>query len=184
MDTKNIFNIITQVVNVNPSGEILEINDFSKIPIGQEDPYVKSYQNRLDEFFLSIHRISTIHVLVLLLKGMTFNRGNEIYLTKTKKKLIADRLKLSVATVEKAVQELKSKEFLFRLDRGLYYLNPNFAGMGPWPDIKAIRVAQKFGSEQRDVNLIRKDEKFLYLEELSQKNDSKFFLPSSKKINK
>lgn len=180
MDTKNIFNIITQVVNVNPSGEILEINDFSKIPIGQEDPYVKSYQNRLDEFFLSIHRISTIHVLVLLLKGMTFNCGNEIYLTKTKKKLIADRLKLSVATVEKAVQELKSKEFLFRLDRGLYYLNPNFAGMGPWPDIKAIRVAQKFGSEQRDVNLIRKDEKFLYLEELSQKNDSKFFLPSSK----
>lgn len=165
METKNIFNIVTQVVNVNPAGKILEINDFSRIPIGPEDPFIKQYQSRIDDFFLSIHRISTVHVLILLFKDMNFSKGNEIVLTKTKKILMARRLGLSVATIEKAIQDLKRKEFIFPLDRGLYYLNPYLAGMGSWPDIKAIRIAQQFGAENRNVELLRKDQKYLYLEE-------------------
>lgn len=78
---------------------------------------------------------------------------------------MARRLGLSVATIEKAIQDLKRKEFIFPLDRGLYYLNPYLAGMGSWPDIKAIRIAQQFGAENRNVQLLRKDQKYLYLEE-------------------
>jgi hypothetical protein len=49
MEFTNIFNIITQVINCTPDGEILDINNFSKVPIGPEDSYIKWYLNSLEK---------------------------------------------------------------------------------------------------------------------------------------
>ncbi|WP_440875475.1 hypothetical protein [Thalassotalea sp. PLHSN55] len=70
-----------------------------------------------------------------------------IYLHSSQKKQIVEDLGIVLKTVDNIIQNLKAKQVLFSLDKGVFILNPFYFGKGSWDDQlqlrKAIKVTKK-----------------------------------------
>ncbi len=143
MEFTNIFNIITQVINCTPDGEILDINNFSKVPIGPEDSYIKWYLNSLEKMATEL-KPTTMRVLMILMRFANYSERGRLVILKETKIYVAEKLGVSLVTIQKSIQELKNKSFIFPISRATYGLNPFYCGIGPWAEIKALRLSSQF----------------------------------------
>lgn len=68
------------------------------------------------------------------------DRNNEITLNKARKKMIGEKIGISVKTIDSALNRLKKNEILIHIDRGVYKLNPYIFGKGQWKNIHEFRM--------------------------------------------
>lgn len=165
MEFTNIFNIITQVINCTPDGEILDINNFSRVPIGPEDSYIKWYLNSLEKMATEL-KPTTMRVLMILMRFANYSERGRLIILKENKIYVAEKLGVSLVTVQKSIQELKNKNFLFPISRATYGLNPFYCGIGPWAEIKALRLSSQFHQAGKNVKFLGYSKKYIELEEI------------------
>lgn len=170
MEFTNIFNIITQVINCTPDGEILDINNFSRVPIGPEDSYIKWYLNSLEKMATEL-KPTTMRVLMILMRFANYSERGRLVILKNEKIYVAEKLGVSLVTIQKSIQELKNKNFLFPISRATYGLNPFYCGIGPWAEIKALRLSSQFHQAGKNVKFLGYTKNYIELEEILRENE-------------
>jgi len=94
---------------------------------------------------------SSCHLVFWQIAEIMDYKTNEVVLVKSIKDKIATKLKCSIKLVEKCVDELYRKEFLFRTERSTYVVNPNYICKGTWADVEKIKMEIVYTEKGRDI---------------------------------
>jgi len=119
---------------------------------GDEPPYVKMYLDSL--LYLKDMPKGYNVVLNALLKRMSYAGdvdGQVIVINKAVKERISKEIKVSVSRIENVLGELVKGELIYRIDRGMYRVNPNFFGKGDWQDIARLRLEVTFNPDGKTI---------------------------------
>lgn len=96
---------------------------------------VKGLKNGLNPIFLAF----LPYMRRADIKGLC--GGQIIFVNKSMKEAIAEKLGLKIDSINKALSELVKSEIFKRVDVGTYQVNPNIIGKGEWNNIKNIRAS-------------------------------------------
>jgi len=72
------------------------------------------------------------------------DRNNELTLNKARKKQIAQNTGLKESGIDVLLKQLKDKDVIISLDRGIYQLNPYLFGKGSWKNIRKMRMTLEY----------------------------------------
>lgn len=138
-----------KLVNVH-TGELLDYNYVKKIPI---DDFIMVYLATLPNLFcLSGQHIK---ILMTLWKISSYNKAwcedGNIFLNDkyTKEAIRATGLKVSDSCIDVAVSRLAKKEFIIKLARGKYLLNPRYFFKGTLSDRSHIKLSVEVDPETK-----------------------------------
>lgn len=127
---------------VNSDGVILSKRTNKTLAWGDEPPYIKLYLN--DLMFVSDMPKHYTNLVFSLLKRVSY-AGDEdgmcvTLVPRTKKAICQELGWAKTSSLDNALQRLLKGKILFRVDRGIYRLNPYLFGKGDWQDIARIRM--------------------------------------------
>ena len=134
------------------TGEVLKKKNTRTYNWGDEPPYIKMYID--DILYLKDLPKGYNSILNEFLKRMTYaghNRGQEIVINSSVKRIISKDLGLSVSHINNTLYDLVKGQVLFRLDIGLYQVNPHLFGKGEWSDIAALRLTITYDASGKTV---------------------------------
>jgi hypothetical protein len=83
------------------------------------------------------------------------NYDNEIVLNSHIKKKIANNLDIKLQSLDNAITKLNKAEFLDRIGRGTYMLNPNIFGKGKWSDVKELQITWDYSNKGRVLEEVK-----------------------------
>lgn len=83
------------------------------------------------------------------------NYDNEIILNSHVKNKVADSLGIKIPSLDNAISKLTKAEFLDRIGRGTYRLNPHVFGKGKWSDIKELQVTWDYSVKGRVLENVK-----------------------------
>jgi len=132
-----------QIIKYDGStGEMSEQVTERLISWGQEPDYVKLYlQDILYLFDMPAQYLTT---LMALLKRMNYageHFGMCVMLLPAIKREICEELEFQKRqSLDNALQKLLKGKILYRVDKGIYRLNPHLFGRGDWKDIARLRL--------------------------------------------
>lgn len=118
------------------TGEIRQEIQSISYPFTSEEGYIKLYLKHA--CYLQGLQHSEHSILYELFRYMNYE--NEIPLLKAYKVKILTNTGLSMNTLNQALSQMVEKKILFRIQRGLYKVNPYLFGKGSWKNIKALRM--------------------------------------------
>lgn len=116
---------------------------------GEEPPYVKLYLK--DLMYMSDMPKGYSALVYALLKRVSY-AGDEdgmcVTLVPRTKKAICQELGWEkTSSLDNALQRLLKGRILFRVDRGIYRMNPYLFGKGEWQDVDRIRLEVSYSLE-------------------------------------
>lgn len=80
-------------------------------------------------------------IMAEFLKRTTYaNEGQELVINAALKRQIAKQLKCSESKISNAMTIFVKKDYMRRIDRGLFVINPNLFGKGDWGNIRKLRA--------------------------------------------
>lgn len=103
-------------------------------------------------------------IFVAFLEYMSYSDSNDnyggqiIYVNKAMKAAIANKVGLSIVSVNNAITDFVKKGLFKRVDVGTYQVNPNIVGKGAWKDIKNIRATFDFGNGEVMAEIVKNEE--------------------------
>jgi len=156
---------------INEDGEVLFHEMRTNVPVGNEPPYFKIYTDLIDDLsnLVKLNQ-SEKAVFLSLAKNMSFN--NTVVLLKPIKELIMKETCInSMNTINKAIDNLYKKKFLYRQARSVYLVNPNLVGKGKWEDNKALRLVIEYSENGRDMEVVKISPNMLQLKEKYRQKD-------------
>jgi hypothetical protein len=126
--------VIQQTVAVDyDTGEVKQETNLLRIP--QEPAFIKLYLDDILYYHDMPRGLNPI--LQIFLRNM--NWENRLILNGSLKKRMAESIKLSVASIDKAITQLVKGDILIREEKGIYLFNPYLFGKGSWEAIQEIR---------------------------------------------
>lgn len=114
----------------------------TSIFLGQdkEPPFVKMYLEDIE----ILHRLPKKSGDFLFELLMNMNYESEITINRIMKRRICEKLGLeNERTINNFLSTMVKKDVLYRVDRGVYIVNPYLLAKGDWNNIKGLRVAYK-----------------------------------------
>lgn len=72
------------------------------------------------------------------------DRNNEITLNKARKKRISEATGISLSSIDSTLNQLKKKDVILQVERGIYQLNPYLFGKGKWKNINKMRMSIEY----------------------------------------
>lgn len=118
------------------TGEVKREIESISYPFTSEEGYIKLYLKHA--CYLQGLQHSEHSILYELFQFMNYH--NEVPLLKKYKKDILRDTGLSMNTLNQALTQMVAKKILFRIQRGLYKVNPYLFGKGSWKNIKKLRM--------------------------------------------
>lgn len=129
-------NIVYETETVNhTTGEVTTSTKHKKFR-SDEPNYIKLYLN--DIAYLYNLPSSSSSLVFELLSYLTYNT-QEIVLNAATRKRIAEKLEVSVRTLNNRIVKLKNAGIISSDEAGIYVLNPYLFGKGDWKSIKELR---------------------------------------------
>lgn len=109
---------------------------------GEEPAYIKLYLK--DLMYLSDMPKQYAELTMSLLKRVSYAGDADglcVTLVSRTKKAICEELGWkNVSSLDNALQKLLKGKIIFRVDRGIFRMNPNLFGKGDWQDISRLRM--------------------------------------------
>lgn len=131
------------------NGNILERRQNQTISWGNEPPYVKLYIR--DLMYMSDmpkHYTGLVYALLKRVSYASEADGMCITLVPRTKKAICSELGWEkTSSLDNALQKLLKGKIIFRVDRGVFRMNPYLFGKGEWQDIARIRMQVTYDGE-------------------------------------
>lgn len=143
-----ITNVSTTTGYDHQTGEKIYSEETNTLNIPAEPNFVKLYLD--DILYLSDLPKGLNSVLYNLLKRMSY--GNQIVVNAGIKRQIAGEISLAVSTVNNSITKLVKGHVLFRVETGIYTVNPNLFGKGEWKDIAQLRMHVTYDINGRSFN--------------------------------
>ena len=144
---------VATIEKVDDNGEVISIdNAVTTFSYETEPEYVKLYLKDIGK--LNGLSPASNNVLLELIRGMSYNNVIPVYMPI--KRMIANKLGISVHAVEKGIKEFYKKGLFIRAARGVYIADPQLFGKGKWTDIKKLRLVidyEKDGSKKLSSNI-------------------------------
>lgn len=132
--------IETEVYDAN--GNLVSKRANKTLSWGAEPSYIKLYLQ--DILYFSDLPKHHEKILFELLKRACYageKEGMQIILNASVKKRVAAELNIqNIRSINNALSDLVKGKILYRIDTGLYNLNPYFFGKGDWQDIARLRL--------------------------------------------
>ena len=144
------------------TGEVMEKQEVTHIKKSAEPNYIKLYISTLLVFKDLPKNLNPI--LIQFLSYMSYadiaekNGGQKIYVNIDMKKDIAEKLNLSLESVNKGLFQLTKSGLFKRIGTGTYQVNPYLFGKGEWKDISAIRATFDFNTGEVIADIEIKEE--------------------------
>ena len=143
-------NQYVEKIMVNENGNTIkkELNTVYSVPA--EPPFVKMYLDTI----LYLKDLPKGHnpILMSILKRLPWaNQEQDIALNAGIKRKIAKEVGCSVSKVNNAITDLVKGEVLFRIDVGVYQVNPHLFGRGEWNDIAKLRLEVTFDKNGKTI---------------------------------
>ncbi len=135
---------------VNENGNIIKKESNAVYSVPTEPPYVKMYLDTI----LYLKDLPKGHnpILMSILKRLPWaNQDQDIALNAGIKRKIAKEVGCSVSKVNNAITDLVKGEVLFRIDVGVYQVNPHLFGRGEWNDIAKLRLEVIFDKNGKTI---------------------------------
>lgn len=125
------------------TGEIKSTLKTDTLLIDREPDYIKLY-------IQDVGKLNDIageqnNILLEFIRHMGYN--NVIPAYKPIKQMIANKLDVSLHTVDKAVKTFKKKGLFISIARGMYMADPELFGKGKWSDIKNLRLVIEYAQD-------------------------------------
>ncbi len=133
------------------TGEVLETSVTQTVKVAQEPSFVKLYVK--DMCKLNDIPKTANSVLNALLE--LCNYDNEIVLNSHIKQKICDKIGIKMQGLNNSITKLNNSNFIDRIGRGTYKLNPHFFGKGKWQDIRELQVTWDYSSEGRKLEEVK-----------------------------
>jgi hypothetical protein len=123
-----------------------------KINVSREPDFIKLYFDEITRIY-DLPKTNS-RVLVSLLRYVNYE--NKIYLNGALIKELSKELDMKVQSFRNALSKLSKSEVLYRLDTGVYLINPNIMAKGKWSDIEKLRlkVSYMFSNEGKIIENI------------------------------
>lgn len=140
----------TESTVVNENGELLKYSENTTYNMGTEPPYVKLYLDTI----LYLKDLPKGHnpVLMGILKRLPWaNQEQGMAINAALKRVIAKEINCSVSRINNAITDFVKGELLYRMDTGLYRVNPNLFGRGEWADIAKLRLEITFDARGKTI---------------------------------
>jgi len=118
------------------TGEVVEIISSKITRVPQTPDFVMAFTQ--DIGYLS--QLSGGGAKLLFGLMQVVDRNNEITLNLARKKSIALATGLKVTSIDSLLNQLKKKEVIISVERGIYALNPYLFGRGQWKNISKMRM--------------------------------------------
>lgn len=140
---------------INQTGEVLLQKNETIVPVGNEPLYFKVYIDLVNDLSNLINLSNSDKAVFLsLAKNMSFN--NTVVLLKPIKQMIMKETCItSMNTINKAIDNLYKKKFIFREARSVYTVNPALVGKGKWEDNKALRLTIEYSDKGRKIEVAK-----------------------------
>lgn len=137
-------------VIVNGEGELFSYDRNVSYSLGSEPPYVKMYLDTI--LYLKDLPKGYNPVLLSILKRLPWaNQEQGIAINAALKRIIAKEVCCSVSRIDHAITDFVKGELLYRMDTGLYRVNPNLFGRGEWADIAKLRLEITFDAQGKTI---------------------------------
>lgn len=144
MSEKKIIHVQeVEEISTDSEGNFMSRKQTNVSAFEKEPPYVKVYLE-------DIGRLNGLDPAEQkLVNELVFNMGynNVVPSYKPVKEMIAQRIGVSLSTVNNCIQSLYKKGVLIRKARGFYIMDPNIFGRGSWKDVKNIRMTIEYNSD-------------------------------------
>jgi hypothetical protein len=121
------------------TGEVKQSEELQEYSVQTEPAFVKLYLENIK--MLYDLTVSNHKILNELLK--ICNYGGEIILNSSVKKRICESLETSIGSFDNSLLKLKQQDIIRQEVRGIYYLNPELFGKGPWSSVYQDRAKYK-----------------------------------------
>lgn len=143
----------TQKLDANGNIEQQERKTHTNRKVETEPDFIKLYIKDI----CKLNDIPTAgnNILNELLKYTNYD--NKVLLPMGVKKIILDKLNISLGTLNNNITKLIKKEILKRIDTGIYMFNPYLFGRGNWKDIKEIRTSWTYNNKGRALSGLEVD---------------------------
>lgn len=118
--------------------------------IESEPPYVKMYLDTV--LYLKDLPKGYNPVLMAILKRLPWaNQDQDIAINAGMKRKMANEIGCSVSRINNAITDFVKGEVLYRVETGVYRVNPYLFGRGDWNDIARLRLEVTFDSEGTSI---------------------------------
>lgn len=115
-----------------------------------EPPYVKMYLDTV--LYLKDLPKGYNPVLMAILKRLPWaNQSQDIAINSGVKRIMAKELGCSVSRIDHAITDFVKGELLYRVETGVYQVNPYIFGRGDWVDIAKLRLEVTFDSKGKTI---------------------------------
>lgn len=127
---------------VDEQGNVKRIRHNERIDHGDEPAYVKLYLR--DLMYVADMPKHYTQVVLSLLKRVSYASDEDgmcvTLVPRTKRAICAELGWEKTSSLDNALQKLLKGKIIFRVDRGVFRLNPYLFGKGDWKDIGQIRM--------------------------------------------
>ena len=150
MSNKRKINQLVETRVLDENGELKEEVKSTSYYIEQEPPYVKMYLDTV--LYLKDLPKGYNPILMSILRRLPWaNQDQSIAINAGIKRQIAKELSCSVSRINAAITDFVKGEVLFRIDTGVYNVNPHLFGRGDWGDIARLRLEVLFDSDGKTI---------------------------------
>lgn len=149
----NIYQQVESQVDYE-TGEIKKTISQTITKIDREPPFVKLYIDDISDINNLQHSCSQL--LLELIKRV--NYSGVISISAGDKKLIVKSLGVKPQTFANNISQLIKKDILFRIDTGMYQLNPFYFARGAWYEVNKQRIDYiemntKYSSKGKEITI-------------------------------
>lgn len=146
---KKINQIREQIV-LDEDGRSIKKETNTSYYIESEPPYVKMYLDTV--LYLKDLPKGYNPVLMAILKRLPWaNQDQDIAINAGMKRKMANEIGCSVSRINNAITDFVKGEVLYRVDTGVYRVNPYLFGRGDWNDIARLRLEVTFDNEGTSI---------------------------------
>lgn len=129
---------VTNTVDL-ATGEVKQSEELQEYSVQTEPAFVKLYLENIKMLYdLTVSNHKILNELLRIC-----NYGGEIILNSSVKKRICESLETSIGSFDNSLLKLKQQDIIRQEVRGIYYLNPELFGKGPWASVYQDRAKYK-----------------------------------------
>jgi len=140
----------TETITLTEAGELLAYDTNTTYSVGNEPPYVKMYLDTI--LYLKDLPKGYNPILLSILKRLPWaNQEQGIAINASVKRMMAKEIGCSVTRIDHALTDFVKGELLYRIDKGLYNVNPMLFGRGEWADIAKLRLEITFDGKGKTI---------------------------------
>ena len=160
MSKQRVDKAVYREVTLTPEGEVTALKEVYRER--DEPDFVKLYIDCV--FTVKGVKKGFNPIFVAFLEYMSYSDinsqygGQIIYVNKAMKAAIAQKVGLSLVSVNNAITDFVKNGIFKRVDVGTYQVNPNIVGRGKWSNIKNIRATFDFGNRDVLADIVKAEE--------------------------